>query len=227
MYRSLDQNNIMRVGLNWYGINMRKSGHFISDVNISHKSKATVTTANDIMIQIIFKGRLPYIGHYCPRDAHMRDIKQEEIMTSPGKKSSSLLDGTVNASKCRLKQFPSAPIDVTDNLYNIEGNIIVQRSDTDNDSITSNNSSNSSVSRHCSYWTRTRKEKQKRQHKYKLSLLTYTESIMWYNGYVSNKETDKVVPLTKYFVTYLSWIEDRQMHTPFCPYQRCAYQVSG
>ena len=86
-------------------------------------------------------------------------------MTSPGEWNPSLLDDVPNASQTRLKQFPPTPIDQTDMFYNLEGDIIVQRSDIDDeDSVTSDASSTCNGSRRRSYRSRTRKEKKKKRH---------------------------------------------------------------
>ena len=44
-----------------------------------------------------------------------------------------MLDDAPNSSQKRLRQFPSTPIEFTKGLYNLEGDIIVQRSDIDDD----------------------------------------------------------------------------------------------
>ena len=134
---------------------VRSHGYLVSDVNIAHGGKQTITTPNGI----IFKGGLPYIERYYPTDTQMRDVKQEEIMTSPGECNSSLLDDSTNALEQRLKQFSPTSIDATDNFYNMEENIIVQKSNIDDNSIISDASSTSTSSRRQSYHARTRKEK--------------------------------------------------------------------
>ena len=55
----------------------------------------------------------------------------------------------------------------------MEGNIIVQKNDIDEDLIISNNSNTSSGSRRRSYRSRTRKEKQKKRHGSKISWWDY------------------------------------------------------
>ena len=60
-------------------------GHLISDVNITHGGKKMKSAPNGIMIPIVFKGGLLYTKHYYPTDAQMRNVKQEEITTSPEK----------------------------------------------------------------------------------------------------------------------------------------------
>ena len=100
----------------------------------------------------------------------MREIAREEIMTSPGTWNPSLIDDSPDASQKRLCQIPSAPIEFTDSFYDIEGNIIVQKTDVDEDSIISNHSSTRSGSRRRSYRSTTRKEKQKKRHGSKISL---------------------------------------------------------
>ena len=94
----------------------------------------------------------------------MRDITQEEITTLPGEWNPSLLDNSQNISGQRLRQFPPTPIDATDNFYNIQGSIIVQKSDINDTSIFSDTSSTSSGSRRRTYQAQTRKEKQKKHH---------------------------------------------------------------
>ena len=54
-------------------------------------------------------------------------------MTSPGEWNPSLLDDEPDATQKRLRQFPPTPIEQTDAFYNLEGQIIVQRSDIDID----------------------------------------------------------------------------------------------
>ena len=65
----------------------------------------------------------------------MKDITREEIITSPGIWNPSTLDDAPNSSQKRLRQFPSTPIEFTEGFYNLEGDIIVQRSDIDDSSI--------------------------------------------------------------------------------------------
>ena len=89
----------------------------------------------------------------------MREIIREEIMTSPGEWNPSLLDDAPNASQSRLKRFPSTLIEATNGFYNMEGDVIVQETDIDDNSINSDASSTSSGSRQRSYWSRTQKEK--------------------------------------------------------------------
>ena len=69
-----------------------------------------LTTPNGITIPIDFKGELPYIEHYYPTNAQMRDITWEEIMISPGEWYPSLLDDLHNTSEQGLNQFPLTPI---------------------------------------------------------------------------------------------------------------------
>ena len=128
-----------------------------------------ISTSNGTMIPIIYKGGLPYIQHYYPTDKQMREITREEIMTSPGEWNPSLLDDEPDTSQKRLRQFPPTPIDQTDMFYNMEGDIVVQRSDINIDveddlSVTSEPSSTSCGSRRRTYRSRTRKEKQKKPH---------------------------------------------------------------
>ena len=92
----------------------------------------------------------------------MREITREEIMTLPGEWNPSLLHDAPNTSEMRLSKFLSMPFDSTDSFYNMEGDIIVQKNDIDNNSIISDASSTSSGSRRWSYQSRTRKEKQKK-----------------------------------------------------------------
>ena len=77
------------------------------------------------MIPIIYKGKLPYLEYYYPIDKQMRGITREEIRTSPGEWNPSLLDNASDASEKRLRQFPSTPIEATDDFYIMEGDIIV------------------------------------------------------------------------------------------------------
>ena len=139
---------------------VRSHGTLVNGVNIAHGGKQMISTPNGTMIPIIYKGGLPYIQHYYPTDKQMREITREEIMTSPGEWNPSLLDDKPDATQKRLRQFPPIPIEQTEAFYNLEGQIIVQRSDMDIDdtSIASDNSSTSSGSRRRSYRSRTRKE---------------------------------------------------------------------
>ena len=77
----------------------------------------------------------------------MKEITREEIMTSPGIWNPSLLGNAPDSTLKRLRQFPSTPIKFTEGFYNLEGDIIVQRNDIDDNSLVSNNSSTSSGSR--------------------------------------------------------------------------------
>ena len=58
----------------------------------------------------------------------MIDIQQDEIMTSPGEWNASIIDNPISAVDQRLKELPTTPINATDDFYNIEGEINVQRS---------------------------------------------------------------------------------------------------
>ena len=116
------------------------------------------TSPDGIMIPIIFKGSLPYIKYYYPTDKQMRDITHKEITTSPEEWNPSLLDNSPNASEQRLRQFPPTPINTIDDLYNMEGNIVVQKNDINDRSIVSDASSTSSGSRQRMYQARTRKD---------------------------------------------------------------------
>ena len=78
---------------------VRLHGHLVSEVNKAHMGKQMISTPNDIMIPIIFKGTLPYIKQCYPTDSQMRDITGKEIMTSPGEWNPSLLDDSPNASE--------------------------------------------------------------------------------------------------------------------------------
>ena len=138
-----------------------------------------ITTPNGIMIPIIFKGGLPYIEQHYHTDAQIRDIKQEEIMTSPGEWNPSLLDNSSNTSEQQLKQLSPTSIDTIDNFYNMEENIIVQKNDINKNSIVCDDSSTSSGSRWQSYRARTRKEKHKKHYGPK------GKEIKWMYGYVS------------------------------------------
>ena len=91
----------------------------------------------------------------------MKEIKREEIITSPGEWNPSILDNTPDESELQRKQFPPTPIDATDDVYDMEGNIIVQKNHINGSSIVSDVSSTSSGSRRRLYWARSRKEKQK------------------------------------------------------------------
>ena len=62
-----------------------------------------ITTPNGIMIPIVFKGGLLYFEHYYPTGKKIRNITQEETMTSPGEWNPSLLDDMSNTSEKRLK----------------------------------------------------------------------------------------------------------------------------
>ena len=75
-----------------------------------------------------------------------------------------LLDDTVGATNLRIKQLPTTPLEFTNNFYNSQGNIIVQKSDIDNDYTASDTSSTSSGSKHKQYRARTRKENLKVRH---------------------------------------------------------------
>ena len=55
------------------------------------------------MIQIIYKGGLPYIQHYYPTGKQMREITREEIMASFGEWNPSLLDDAPDATQKRLR----------------------------------------------------------------------------------------------------------------------------
>ena len=86
-------------------------------------------------------------------------------MTSPGEWNPSLLDDAPNASETRLNSFQTTHMEQTEMFYNMEGDIVVQRSDivSDDDiSIVSDTPSTSSGNRRCSYRSRTRHEKKKR-----------------------------------------------------------------
>ena len=80
---------------------------------------------------------------------------------SPGEWNPSLLDDSPNASEQQLRQFPPTSTDATDNFYNMDGNITVQKSDIGDNSIISESSNTSSGSRRQFYQARSRKEKQK------------------------------------------------------------------
>ena len=77
-------------------------------------------------------------------------------MTSPGEWNPSLLDDEPDATQKRLQQFPPTPIEQTDAFYNLEGQIIVQKYDTDLDDVlvASDNLNTSSGSRRQSYQSR-------------------------------------------------------------------------
>ena len=123
-----------------------------------------ITTPNGIMIPIVFKSGLPYIEHYYPTDAQIRDITREETITSLGEWNYSLLDDSPNAPEQRLGHFPPTTVDALSNFYNMKGYIIVQKGDIDDNSILIDASSTSSGNRRWSYQTRTEKEKQKKHY---------------------------------------------------------------
>ena len=83
-------------------------------------------------------------------------------MTSLEEWNPSLLNDSKNASKLQLKQFPPTPIDTAADYFNMEGNIIVQKSEIDDNAIISEFSSTSSGSTRQSFQLITRKEKQKK-----------------------------------------------------------------
>ena len=118
-----------------------------------------ITTTNGIMIPIIFKGGLPCNEHYYPTDAQMIDITREEITTSPGEWNPSLIDDSANAAEQQLSEFPSKPIDATYDFYIMDGNSIVQKSNSDDTSIVSDVSSASSGRRRRTYRVQTRNKK--------------------------------------------------------------------
>ena len=147
---------------------VRSHGILVNDVHIAHGGKQTITTPNGTTIPISYKGGLPYFEHYYPTDQQMKDITREEIMTSPGIWNPSTLDDAPNSSQKRLRQFPSTPIEFTEGFYNLEGDIIVQRSSIgDDNSIVSNNSSSGSQRR--AYRQLTKKERGRPRHKSKIS----------------------------------------------------------
>ena len=74
----------------------------------------------------------------------MKEITREEIMTSPAVWNPSVLDDAPDTSQRRLRQFPSTQIEFTEGFYNMEGDVIVQKTDIDDNSLASNNSSTSS-----------------------------------------------------------------------------------
>ena len=106
-----------------------------------------ISTPNGTMIPNIDKDDLPYIQHYYLTDQQMQNITREEIMTLSGEWNLSLLDDAPDASQKRLRQVPSTPIEFTDSFYNMEGDIIVKKTDVGESSIISNNLSTSSGSR--------------------------------------------------------------------------------
>ena len=80
-----------------------------------------------------------------------------------------MLDDAPDPSHKRLRQSPSTQIKFTEGFYNLEGDIIVQRSDINDSSIVSNNSSTSSGSRQRTYRQLTKKERSRSRHKSKIS----------------------------------------------------------
>ena len=76
----------------------------------------------------------------------MKEITKEEIMISPRLWNPGLLDDAPDALQKRLRQVPSTPIEFTDSFYNMEVGIIVQKTDINDSSISSNNLSISSGS---------------------------------------------------------------------------------
>ena len=98
----------------------------------------------------------------------MKNVTREEIMTSPAPWNPSLLDDSRDAVEQRIKQFPSTPLSSTDNFYNIEGDLLAWKSDSDSkssgDSVSSGVSIDSDGSLGHSYFSRSRKEKRKRRY---------------------------------------------------------------
>ena len=118
-----------------------------------------ITTPSGLMIPIVYKDGLPHIEHFYPTNRQMVEIVHEEIMTSAAVWNPTLLDDTVGATDLRIKQLPTTPIEFTNDFYNLQGDIIVQKCDIDIDSVDSGNSTNSKP-----YRSRTRKEKHKIRH---------------------------------------------------------------
>ena len=115
-----------------------------------------ITTPSGPMVPIVYKDGLLHIKHFYPTNKQMVEIVHEEIMTSAAVWNPTLLDNSVGATILRIIQSPTTPIEFTDDFYNLQGDIIVQKSDIDIDSVDSRNSTNSKP-----YCSRTRKEKQK------------------------------------------------------------------
>ena len=86
------------------------------------------------------KGGLPFFEHYYPTDKQIKEITREEIITLPGLWNPSSLDDAPDALQKRIRQVLSIPFEFTDSFYNMEGDIIVRKTNIDNNSITSNNS---------------------------------------------------------------------------------------
>ena len=64
-------------------------------------------------------------------------------MTSASVWNPTLLDDTVGATDLRIKQLPTTPVKFTNDFYNLQGEIIVQKSDIEIDLVDSGNSTNS------------------------------------------------------------------------------------
>ena len=137
------------------------------------------------MIPNDFKGGLPYLEHYYPTEEQMRNITRKEIMTPSGEWNPSLLDDTPNASELWLKKFPPSLIDATDDFYNMEGNVVLQKSDIDDMSIVSDVSSTGSGNRRWYYQVRSTKEKQKKNYGPK------EKYIKWWDDKVPEIETEE------------------------------------
>ena len=74
----------------------------------------------------------------------MKSVTQHEIMTSPASWDPSKFDNhSPDTVEQQINQFPSTPQDATDEFYNREGDIIVQKNNSD--SVDSNNLDNNSV----------------------------------------------------------------------------------
>ena len=90
-------------------------------------------------------------------------------MTSPAFWNPNVLDDASNTLHGQLWQFSSTSIELTDCFYNMEGDMIVQKTNFDDNSVTSNNSSTSSDSRRRSYRQLTRRERGRKRHKLRIS----------------------------------------------------------
>ena len=61
---------------------MHDHGCFANDNSKQHGGKQIIMTPNDILLPIIIKNGLSYIKYYRPAAKQMRDITQEEFVTS-------------------------------------------------------------------------------------------------------------------------------------------------
>ena len=105
-----------------------------------------ITTPSGLMIPMVYKDGLSHIKHFYPTNRQMVEIMHEEIMIPARVWNPTLLDDTVGATNLRNKQLPTTPIEFTNDFYNFQGDIIVQKSNIDIDSVDSNNSTTSTSS---------------------------------------------------------------------------------